>query len=145
MRARIFCLSFILALAAISCSAQKDAINKDEVAMAVESLNEALVNPESEKLKNITSENLTYGHSSGTLENQGEFIDALINGPFDFLSIDTSQDQITIYGNTAIARHIMTAKGANNGQPVDVHIGIMLVFQKRKGQLLLLARQAYKL
>lgn len=120
-------------------------ISKDEVVKAVENLNEALVHPEKEKLERITSKNLTYGHSSGILENQAEFMEALLNGPFDFLSIDTSQDQITVYGDTAIARHIMTAKGANNWQPVDVHIGIMLVFQKSDGQLLLLARQAYKL
>ncbi|WP_422080441.1 nuclear transport factor 2 family protein [Ulvibacterium sp.] len=145
MRTYIFGLSFFLALVTLNCSSRQDVINKDEVVKAVENLNEALVHPEKEKLEKITSENLTYGHSSGILENQAEFIEALLNGPFDFLSINTSQDQITIYGNTAIARHIMTAKGANNGEPVDVHIGIMLVFQKSDGQLLLLARQAYKL
>lgn len=145
MRIQILCLSFCLALATLNCSAQHDLIKKEEVTKAVESLNEALVNPEKKKLKRITSKNLTYGHSSGILENQSEFINALLNGPFDFLSIATSQDQIIIYDDTAIARHIMTAKGANNGEPVDVNIGIMLVFQKRDGQLFLLARQAYKL
>lgn len=139
---------YAVALALIfvsSCSDQPSSINKDEVVQAVDALNEALVHPEKEKLKKITSENLTYGHSSGILENQSEFIDALLNGPFDFLSIAISQEQITFYDDTAIARHIMTAKGANNGEPVDVNIGIMLVFQKRGGQLFLLARQAYKL
>ncbi|WP_299534423.1 nuclear transport factor 2 family protein [Ulvibacterium sp.] len=145
MRTSIFYLSFFLALVTLNCSRGQDIINQDEVARAVEILNEALVHPEKEKLQKITSKNLTYGHSSGILENQNEFIQALLSGPFDFLSIDTSQDQITIYGDTAIARHIMTAKGANNGQPVDVNIGIMLVFKKKDGRLLLLARQAYKL
>ncbi|WP_282160531.1 nuclear transport factor 2 family protein [Ulvibacterium marinum] len=145
MKKPIFYTVVLALIFVASCSNQLNSINKDEVVKAVDALNEALVHPEKEKLKKITSENLTYGHSSGILENQSEFIDALVNGPFDFLSIATSQDQITIYDNTAIARHIMTAKGANNGEPVDVNIGIMLVFQKRDGQLFLLARQAYKL
>ncbi len=145
MKKPIFYVFALALLFAVSCSDQHNSISKDEVVRAVEGLNDALVHPEKEKLEKITSANLTYGHSSGILENQNEFIDALINGPFDFLSIDTSQDQITTYGDTAIARHIMTAKGANNGEPVDVNIGIMLVFQKKDGQLFLLARQAYKL
>jgi hypothetical protein len=145
MKKPIFYVFALALIFTVSCSDQHNSINKDEVVRAVEGLNEALVNPEKEKLEKITSVNLTYGHSSGILEDQSEFIDALINGPFDFLSIDTSQDQIIIYDDTAIARHIMTAKGANNGEPVDVNIGIMLVFQKRDGQLFLLARQAYKL
>lgn len=145
MRAHLFCLPLFLVLVSSSCLAQQDIINKEEVIKAVEKLNEALVHPEKEKLEKITSDNLSYGHSSGILENQNEFMEALLNGPFDFLSIDTSQDEITIHGDTAIARHIMTAKGANNGEPVDVHIGIILVFQKSDGQVLLLARQAYKL
>lgn len=145
MKKSIFYAVALALMFVASCSNQLSSINKDEVVKAVDALNEALIHPEKEKLKKITSENLTYGHSSGILENQSEFIDALVNGPFDFLSIATSQDQITIYDDTAIARHIMTAKGANNGEPVDVNIGIMLVFQKRDGQLFLLARQAYKL
>ncbi|MEO1010132.1 MAG: nuclear transport factor 2 family protein [Bacteroidota bacterium] len=128
-----------------SCSGQNKDITKDEVQNAVEALNEALVHPEMEKLKQITSKDLTYGHSSGTLENQSEFIDALLNGSFHFLSITTSQDRIALYGDTAVARHIMTAKGTNKGEGVDVHIGIMLVFKKEDGRTLLLARQAYKI
>ncbi len=145
MKKPIFYVFAFALICLASCSDQDNSINKDEVVRAVEALNEALVNPEKEKLEKITSANLTYGHSSGILENQGEFIEALLNGSFDFLSINTSRDQITLYGDTAVARHIMTAKGANNGEPVDVNIGIMLVFQKKDGQLFLLARQAYKL
>jgi len=134
-----------LVLFAFGCSSQQDPIGRDEVVKAVETLNEALVHPEKETLEKITSPYLTYGHSSGSLEDQEAFVKALIDGPFDFLSIDISEESIAITGDTAIARHIMSAKGANNGEPVDVHIGIMLVFQKVDGRLLLIGRQAYKL
>ena len=93
----------------------------------------------------MTSEVLTYGHSSGNVQDREEFIDDLINGPFDFLSIDTSDESIHILGDTAIVRHVLSAKGMNKGEPADVHIGIILVFQKKNGKLQLLARQAYKL
>lgn len=93
----------------------------------------------------MTAEALTYGHSSGNVQDREEFIDDLVNGPFDFLSIDTSDESIHISGDTAIARQILSAKGTNKGEPADVHIGIILVFQKRNGELHLLARQADKL
>lgn len=45
----------------------------------------------------------------------------------------------------AIVRHIFNAKGMNNGNAVDVHIGVLMAFQKQHGKWKLLARQAYKL
>lgn len=120
-------------------------LTKKEVENAVEVLNSTLVDPEKGSLEQMTSENLSYGHSSGKIQDREEFVDDLINGPFDFLSIDTSDESIHISGATAIARHVFSAKGTNKGEPADVHIGIILVFQKQNGILLLLARQAYKL
>ena len=132
-----------------SCSNTKEekdiVITESEVSHAVEALNNALVDPQTKLLEDLVSEKLTYGHSSGTIQNKQEFIDDLVNGPFDFLSITALDQHIAIYGNTAVARHIMSAKGANKEASVDVNIGIILIFQKEKDGLKLLARQAYKL
>ncbi|SDF18367.1 protein of unknown function [Pricia antarctica] len=121
------------------------ALTKNEIANAVEALNGALADPQKSSLEDMTSETLSYGHSSGKVQDREEFIDDLINGPFDFVSLDTSEESIHISGDTAIARHVLSAKGTNKGEPADVHIGIVLVFQNRNGKLQLLARQAYKL
>jgi len=124
---------------------EEPALTQNEVENAVEALNSALANPEKNSLEDMTSETLSYGHSSGKVQDRAEFIDDLINGPFDFLSTATSGESIHISGDTAIARHVLSAKGTSQGEPADVHIGIILVFQKRDGELQLLARQAYKL
>lgn len=121
------------------------ALTKSEVENAVGALNGALVDPEKSSLEDMTSKTLSYGHSSGKVQDREEFIDDLINGPFDFLSINTSDESIHISGGTAIARHVLSAKGTKKGEPAAVHIGIILVFQKQNGKLHLLARQAYKL
>ncbi len=123
----------------------QDSISEKEVSEAVKSINNGLINPNRELLERLTFENITYGHSSGNIQNQSQFIDELLSGPFVFLEINTSGEQIQIVGETAIARHIMTAKARNNEGPVDVHIGIMMVFRKQNGKLKLLARQAYKI
>ncbi|MBU2906730.1 nuclear transport factor 2 family protein [Arenibacter algicola] len=121
-------------------------ITIDEVQRAVSTFNKVMVNPTAELMETLCSEELTYGHSSGLIQNRDEFIDDLVNGPFDFLTLEAADQTIHISGNTAIVRHIFLAKGTNAGEAVDVRIGNMQVFQKGKdGKLRLLARQAYKL
>lgn len=121
------------------------ALTESEVENAVVALNNALTEPDKNSLEAMTDEALTYGHSSGKIQDREEFIDDLVNGPFDFLSVGTADESIHISGDTAIARHVLSAKGTNKGEPAEVHLGIILVFQKRNGEIRLLARQAYKL
>lgn len=118
---------------------------KIDVAAAVETLNNALVDPNEELLKEITLPQLTYGHSSGVIQNQQEFMDQLLSGDFDFVSVSTADQTIDVSGDTAVVRHILSIEGTNAGQPASVKIGILLIFQKEGGNWRLLARQAYKL
>ncbi|SHE54757.1 protein of unknown function [Arenibacter palladensis] len=121
-------------------------ITIDEVQQAVSIFNEAMVNPTVELMDGLCADELTYGHSSGLIQNKAEFIDDIVNGPFDFLSLEAADQSIHISGNTAIVRHIFLAKGTNAGEAADVRIGNVQVYQKDKqGKLKLLARQAYKL
>lgn len=117
-----------------------------EVQEVVAAFNNVMVNPTAELMETLCAEELTYGHSSGHIQDKDAFIDDLVNGPFNFLSLEADDQTIHISGNTAIVRHIFLAKGTNAGQAVDVRIGNMQVYQKGKdGKLRLLARQAYKL
>ncbi len=145
---KIACASMMV-LAVITLTSCKDSSTdanaKIEVAAAVETLNNAIVDPNEELLKSITLPQLTYGHSSGVIQDQQEFMDQLLNGDFDFVSVSTSDQTIHVSGNTAIVRHILSIEGNNAGKPASVRIGIMLTFQKQGGNWLLLARQAYKL
>ena len=90
-------------------------------------------------------ESLTYGHSSGKIENKKEYVDGVLNGGFQFSSITPENQTITTSGKTGIVRHIFKGEGTNNGAPATVNIGCLLVFQKEGKQWRLLARQAYKL
>ncbi|MGM5469983.1 nuclear transport factor 2 family protein [Flavobacteriaceae bacterium LMO-SS05] len=120
--------------------------SKENVEQAVIKFNNALVNPTLELMGSLCSSQLTYGHSSGLIQNKEEFIDDIVNGPFNFISVETLEQTITISANTAIVRHIFSAKAANDGNPVDVRIGNVQIYQSQEdGSLKLLARQAYKL
>ena len=119
--------------------------SKSAVAKSVKALNDALIDPETAFFEEFLMDELSYGHSSGKVQNKDAFVDDLINGSFDFQEIDISDETIEIIGQTAIVRHILSAKALNAGTPVEIRIGIFLVYQKDKGQWKLLARQAFKL
>lgn len=104
-----------------------------------------MVDKDGKALENLTAKDLTYGHSSGKIENKAQYIDAVLNGTFVFSSIVPEEQNIHISGDTAIVRHIFVAEGSNDGEPADVRIGIMMTYQKQEGKWILLARQAYKL
>ena len=118
--------------------------DSDQVTMAVIALGNAMINKDSTALHHLTLDGLTYGHSSGRIEDKTQFIDGIVNGSFVFNTIERTDQSISVHGDTAIARHILNAEATSDGVPVDLRIGIIMTFQKN-GSWKLLARQAYKL
>ena len=135
----LFTLCFFLCCTLVFAQAEK------EVEAKVETLRLALIDPTEANLKAISSENLSYGHSSGKLENQSQFIEALVSGVSDFASITFKDQTIQMEKDIAIVRHKLAADITDGGVSNSIEIGVMLVWHKEKGQWKLLARQAYKL
>lgn len=121
--------------------------SKDEkdVAAAVESLRKAMIDATEATLKDLTSDALSYGHSSGMVEDKAGFIGRLLSGASDFKTITLSDQTVSITGNIAVVRHRLVAETNDNGKPGNPNLGILLVWQKEKGKWKLLARQATKL
>jgi ketosteroid isomerase-like protein len=142
---------FFATLAAVlfqfSVSAQKSNDNKEviEVGSRVEALRQAMVDADGAKLKELTSVDLSYGHSSGSIQNQSTFIEKIVNGGSDFVSIELQDQTIEIVGDVAIVRHNLAAHTKDGGVEKDIKIGVMLIWQKQKSKWLLIARQAFKL
>lgn len=134
-------------LVQFSVFAQNDSKSKEEIAVAsrVEILRQAMIDADGKKLKELTSTALSYGHSSGKLENQAVFIEKIVNGESDFVTIEFQNQTIEIVGDVAIVRHNLAAHTKDGGVDKDIKIGIMLVWQKQKNNWLLIARQAFKL
>jgi len=129
-----------------SVFAQKtNAKEENAVKSQVEILRQAMIDADGAKLKALTSDQLNYVHSNGNFQNQAEFIEGIVSGKSDFVSIDFQNQAITIQNDVAIVRHILSAHTKDDGIDRDIKIGIMLVWQKQKNKWILIARQAYKL
>ena len=120
---------------------------KDEkaVADAVEQLRIGMVDGNKALLEKLTDEKLSYGHSGGHIDDKKEFVDKLTNGSSDFVTIDLSEQTISISDKVAIVRHTLNAKTNDGGKPAEVHLKVLLIWQKGKGGWKLLARQAIKI
>ncbi len=119
---------------------------ESQVATATKELTKAMVDGDRATLEKLAADQLNYGHSGGHIDDKKEFVEKIASGNSDFLSIDITEQTITISGKTAIVRHILTAKTHDKGKaPADVHLRIILVWQKQGGQWKLLARQAVKI
>ena len=136
-----------LVLFQFSGLAQNGSKSNEETAVAsrVETLRQVMIDADGKKLKELTSPALSYGHSSGKLENQAVFVEKIVNGESDFVTIEFQNQTIEIVGDVAIVRHNLAAHTKDGGVDKDIKIGIMLIWQKQKNKWLLVARQAYKL
>lgn len=116
-----------------------------KVAATVEKLRLAMVSGERAALEELASTDLSYGHSSGKIEDKAAFVESIASGKSDFVTIDFKGQTIKVTGKTAIVRHQLHAKTNDGGKPGEVHLGILLVLQKEGKTWKLLGRQAYKL
>lgn len=127
-------------------SASTNAQKRDkEIESSIETLNKAMISADKSTLDKLTAEDLSYGHSTGLIQNKSEYIKDILSGPVKFIQIENANQTITVTDNTATVRNICSIKGTRDGAPLDLKIGILMVWIKKGDGWKLLARQGYKL
>jgi hypothetical protein len=120
---------------------------KDELAVvrAVDHMKQAMISGNREALEQVPAKMLSYGHSSGAIDDRQQFIEKIASGQSDFVSIDLKDQWVSVSGKTAIVRHELHATTNDNNKAGEVHLRVMLVFQKEGKNWKLLARQAVRM
>jgi len=116
-----------------------------EVETSIANLNAAMISKDKSILEKLTAEELSFGHSTGVVEDKSEFVQNVLSGPTTFSRIDISNQSSNPAGDIAIVRNISTINGINKGQPLDLKIGVLMIWKKEGGVWKLLARQGFKL
>src|SRR5579863_2120462 len=138
------CIAFLMLVgAAVPVAAQET--GDPTLVLAVEALRKALIDPTKAELDKLTMDELSYGHSSGLIQDKAAFEEALLSGASDFVSIELSDQTMKVVGNTAWVRHKLSAVTNDGGKPGEAHLSVLLIWMKQKGQWRLLARQAVKI
>lgn len=139
---KIALLSILFCLLATVVMAQDKLVKQVEA--AVEQLRLTMIDPDEAVLNKLASDKLTYGHSSGKVEDKTPFVQTLVTGKSDFVSISFTNQTIQVVGATAVVRHRLDAATNDGGSPGTVKLDIVLVWVKVKNNWQLLARQAVK-
>lgn len=135
----------LLLMLMISVSFTAVAQTKNSLPETITSFIKALETADESALNALVSDNLSYGHSDGKVEDKKTFVANLLNGSSDFVKINTSDQSITELKHLAIVRHKLEASTNNDGKPGNVKLHVLLIWQKENGRWLLVARQATKI
>jgi Domain of unknown function (DUF4440) len=113
------------------------------VSAAVEALRKAMIAADKPALDKLTLPELSYGHSSGRLENKAEFIEALVSGKSGFSAIELSDQTVNVVDKIALVRHVFNGTRRKEGDKMK--LSILTVWLQQQDQWKLLARQAARL
>ena len=141
MKKKICLIFFLFLFTGITFAQTKE---EKAVARVVEKLRKAMVDADKTTLESLVSDKLSYGHSVGLVEDKRTLVDNIMNGKSDFVSINLTDQTISISDNNAIVRHKLDAVTNNDGKPGEAHLLVLMVWQKKAGKWILLARQAVK-
>jgi ketosteroid isomerase-like protein len=129
----------------LSCMLTSAQTVQKEIEASIESLNQAMISRDKSMLEKLTAVELSYGHSTGLVEDKPAFEQDILTGSVRFFTIDYTDQSIQIADDVAIVRNISAIKGSKDGAPLDLKIGILMIWQKRGDHWKLLARQGFKL
>jgi ketosteroid isomerase-like protein len=118
--------------------------DENEVAITVESLRKAMLSADVATLDRLTAEKLSYGHSSGLVEDKKEFIRKISSKENIYTEIIFSDQTISISGDAAIVRHKFDVSVNISGKATQLKLIVMMAWQKQGGQWKLLGRQSVR-
>jgi hypothetical protein len=113
------------------------------VSAAVEALKKAMIAADKSALDKLAAAELSYGHSSGRLENKSEFIEAIVSGKSGFTAIELEGQTVNVVDKMAIVRHMFHATQRKSGDKVKLYN--LTIWVQQQDQWKLVARQAAKL
>jgi ketosteroid isomerase-like protein len=126
-------------VAAAPATAEKD------VAQAVDHLTQAMLHKDIPELQKLTATNLSYGHSSGKVQDKAAFIADIETGKSAFKTLEMQKQTITLSGDTALVRNHFSAQALNGTEVVPTEIENLQIWQKQHGKWLLVGRQAFRI
>jgi len=141
---RTLAVAGALSAMAIGVRAQAESADDAAVTQAVADLTKAMLAADKSQLEALVADQLSYGHSSGTIQDKAVFVDVIASKKSVYKSINLTDMKVNVVGNDAIVRHTWDGVSESGGKSSTSHIGVLQVWAKQDGKWKLLARQAFK-
>ncbi|MBS0644940.1 MAG: nuclear transport factor 2 family protein [Proteobacteria bacterium] len=134
-----------LALVAAATGPAQAAADEASVAAAVEAYRKAILAKDKAALEALCAPQVSYGHSSGVIQNRDEFVTGTVNSKSVTKALEFSKIWNAVVGDNAISRFIWDSESETEGKTTQTHIGVLIVWVQQGGAWKILGRQAYKL
>lgn len=138
-------LTLFVALFSGANTALAQSADEAAVAQAVENLRKAMIVRDAKAYEALVSENVSYGHSAGRIENKQEFIKVNVANKAVMKSLEFTDQTIKVTGNHAIVRNTYNGVSELDGKTSNTKIGVLMVWAKEGNTWRLYARQAFRL
>lgn len=96
-------------------------------------------------LERILAYDLTYTHSSGHEDSRSSLIESLKTGALKYLSIDTDEVQVRVYGKAAVVTGTCRMKVDSQGQEFNLRLRFTDIYVKRNSRWQMVAWQSTRL
>src|SRR5436309_15167247 len=129
---------FILLLSVCTSIVFSQSGNDADVWAKVEALNKAIFETkDSATIQALVAENVTYGHSTGLLENKPVMLHNAVNSAESYSNLSLERLSTTTTGSTVIVRYILRGDVSKGNDKYPLNIAIMQVWGKNKGKWML--------
>ena len=139
-------LATILAFSGLSVlTATASIAVEDDAAIdqAIEALRQAMLAKDKAQFEVLCADDLTYGHSSGKIENKMEFI-ASAEPEVALERAGFRADEHQMSGDIGIVRAVLTGVYEVGAKVIPIKDSVLMVLRRQGGQWKLIERQAYK-
>lgn len=137
---RFFCLLLLLAQA----GSRPDVAARD-IADAEARRVRALVNADYAALEQLLGDDLTYGHSTGTVDTKTSYLQPLLSGRTRYVALEPNDVRVRPYDGTGVVTGLVRSTAMVAGRESKVVIRFTAVWVKRDGRWQMVAWQSTKL
>ena len=133
-----------MALMGAAMSKSASACTDDDLAKAVEEFRQAMVDGNGARLLELSSDAMTFGHANGAVQTKIEFVKTVVDRAEIFNSIKLSNHWYKVDGDIGLARHNFDADLVFAGKPMQLSLGILMMWRNEDGRWRLIGRQSFK-
>ena len=132
----ICCLVFTLSLGSAAWSQEKKAGSGDGKAVAglEEQVRKAVIKADTSVLEQYLADDFVGIGPNGVADNKSHTIQALKDGTVKYSAIDVTEENVRMYGDTAIYNGRGNVRLTIKGQPQTADVRVTIVWVKQNGQ-----------
>jgi ketosteroid isomerase-like protein len=119
-----------------------DPAAEKEVMAAMQAWRTAMMKKDGAALARLYHEDLSYGHSSGIVENKKEAVNHMVTTKVDYAAVDLVDTKINVQGNLALVNGRVNYKQVTDGKATDIKLHVLHVWVKTPQGWQMIGRQS---